>query len=50
MATTTKKLVFDGSWSWLFFWAVIGGLTAWLLLPVAVFYYLRHVRYEVTTG
>lgn len=44
MTTTTKQLIFDGSWRWLFFWAVIGGITGWLLMPVAVFYYLRHVR------
>jgi len=49
MATTTKRLMFDGSWGWLFFWAAIGGLTGWLLMPIAVFYYLRHVRAVVTT-
>ena len=48
MSTTTKNLVFDGSWGWLFFWAVIGGLTGWLLMPIAIFYYLRRVRAVIT--
>lgn len=47
MATTTKRLVFEGSWRWLFFWAALGGLSGWLLIPVAVFYYLRHVHVAV---